>query len=114
VGGRPGTGGEIAFQYTPLSELRRRLAPASLPDLELSRKTKMFSASREYDTHIIALFRETGDFNYRSRWQEGVRRVEEVSHVRPRVGMRSRRVMHDGQVTVFASSYAFRPDRTST
>jgi len=104
-------GGEVAFQYTPLSELRRRLAPASLPSLELSRKTKMFSASREYDTHIIALFHATGDFNYRSRWQEGVRRVEEVSHVLPRVGMRSRRVMDDGQVTVFASSYAFRPDR---
>lgn len=104
-------GGEVAFQYTPLSELRRRLTPASLPNLELSRKTKMLSASREYATHIIALFHATGDFNYRSRWQEGVRRVEEVSHGLPRVGMRSRRVMDDGQVTVFASSYAFRPDK---
>lgn len=70
----------------------------------------MFSASRDYDTHIIALFHATGDFTYRSRWQEGVRRVEDVGHLLPRVGMRYRRVMDDGQVTLYASSYSFRPD----
>ena len=104
-------GGEVAFQYTPLGELRRDLAPGPPSDLELSRRTRMFSATRDYDTHIIALFHATGDFTYRSRWQEGVRRVEEVSHLLPRVGMRCRRVMDDGQVTLYASSYSFRPDR---
>jgi hypothetical protein len=103
--------GDIAFHYTPLSELRQTLAPAPLPDLGLSRQTRMFSVSREYDAHIIRLFHATGDFAYRSRWQEGVLRVEEVSHHLPRIGMQCRRVMEDGQVTFFASSYSFRPDR---
>jgi hypothetical protein len=71
----------------------------------------MFSLTREYDTHIIGLFHATGDCTYRTRWQEGVRSVEEISHYLPRVGTRCRRVMDDGQVTVYASSYSFRPDR---
>jgi hypothetical protein len=103
--------GDVPFQYAPLSELRRNLTPGPLRDLELSRRSRMFSASREYAAHIITLFHASGDFTYRDRWQEGVRSVEEVSHYLPRIGMQYRRVMEDGQVTVYASSYSFRPDR---
>jgi hypothetical protein len=103
--------GDVPFHYASLGELRRTLPSASLPDLGLPRTTKLFSAQRDYDTHIIALFHATGDFNYRSRWWEGVRRVEKVSHLLPRVGMRSLHVMDDGQTTVYASSYSFSPDR---
>ena len=103
--------GDVPFQYTPLSELRRNLTLRPLRDLELPSKTRMFTASRDYAAHIITLFHATGDFTHRSRWQEGVRRVEEVSHYLPRVGMQCRRVMEDGQVTVYASSYSFQPDR---
>jgi hypothetical protein len=35
----------------------------------------MLSVSKEYDTDIITLFHASGDFNYRSRWQEGVKAV---------------------------------------
>ena len=71
----------------------------------------MFSASREYAAHIITLFHATGDPGHRSRWQEGVRRVEGLSHHLPRVGMRSLRVMEGRSETVYASSCSFRPDR---
>lgn len=102
---------DVAFRYTPLSDLRADLSPAPIPDVDLSRMERAFSATREYDTHIIALFHATGDFTYRGRWQEGVERVEEVGHYLPRVGQRCRRVMEDGATNVYASSYAFRPDR---
>jgi hypothetical protein len=104
-------GGEVNYRYAPLSELRSKVAKGSLPDLEPKRKTKVLSASREYPTHMIAMAHAVGDFNYRSRWQEDVRRVEDVSAALPRVGMRCRHVMDDGAVTVFASGYSFDPER---
>ena len=103
--------GEVAFQYAPLGELRRNVEPKGLRAAELSGMTKVLSASREYGAHIITLFHATGDFSHRAHWQEGVRRVEEVSHYLPRVGMRCRRVMDDGQTTVYATAFSFRPDR---
>jgi hypothetical protein len=103
--------GSIAFHYAPLSELRQAVSPRPLLHAELAQKTKLLSASREYDAHIITMFHATGNFTYRSRWQEGVQSVEEVSHYLPRVGMRCRHVMEDGQSTVYATSYSFRPDR---
>lgn len=102
--------GEIAYHFTPLSALRSTVSPPP-PLALLPQQTKLFSLTRVYDTHIIALFHATGDFAYRPRWQEGVRSVEEVSHYLPRVGTRCRRVMDDGQISVYASSYSFRPDR---
>jgi Protein of unknown function (DUF2652) len=103
--------GEIPFRYTQLSELKKEI-PAELPlQLELSKKAKMFSLSNEYDCHIITLFHASGDFRYRTRWQEGVKHVEEVSHYLPRVGMRYRSVRDDGQSIMYASSCSFRPDK---
>ena len=77
----------------------------------LSEKVKMISISKEYDTDIITLFHLTGDFHYRSRWQEGVKSVEEVNHFLPRVGMRCRCVRDNGDVVIYASSYSFHPER---
>ena len=104
-------GGEVAFRYTPLSELKRAVPPPGLPDLAMRRASRVLSASREYDTHIIALFHATGDPDYRSQWQDGVQRVEHVGHVLPRVGMKSLFVRDDGTAAVYASSFSFHPDR---
>ncbi|MEO5675001.1 MAG: DUF2652 domain-containing protein [Chitinophagales bacterium] len=103
--------GEIAFHYTQLSQLRKDLAPEILPQLELSKKVRMFSLSRVFETDIITLFHATGDFNYRGRWQEGVKYVEEVNHFLPRIGMRCRCVMKNGQVRIYTSSYSYHQDR---
>jgi hypothetical protein len=67
--------------------------------------------SKEYNAEIIPLFHATGDFNYRSQWQEGVKAVEEVSHFLPRVGMRNRLILENGEVNIYASSYSFTPER---
>lgn len=103
--------GEIPFHYTQLSQLKNNLQPDASPQLELSGKVKMLSFSKEYATDIITLFHATGDYNFRARWQEGVRSVEELHHFLPRVGMRSRMVLEDGQVIVYASSYSYDPGK---
>lgn len=103
--------GEISFHYAQLSQLKDEIQPHAFPPLELSRKVKMISVSGEYETDIITLFHATGDFTFRSRWQEGVKSVEEINHFLPRVGMRSRVVYEDGQVGVYSSSYSYHDDR---
>lgn len=103
--------GEIPYHYTQLTPLKNQIKPEPYPQLELSRKVKMISVSKEFETDIITLFHATGDMNYRSRWQEGVKAVEEVSHFLPRVGMRCRCVMENGETIIYASSYSYHPER---
>jgi len=103
--------GEIAFHYTQLTRLKNELQAEPPQHLELASKAKVLSVSKEYDAEIIHLFHATGDFNYRSQWQEGVKAVEEVSHFLPRVGMRNRRILENGEVVSYASSYSFTPER---
>jgi hypothetical protein len=104
-------GGEVAFQYTALSQLKAAVSAEPLPQAELSRRVRMISASREYETDIITLFHATGDFQYRGRWREGVQRVEELDHLLPRVGMRCRCVLDKGEVVIYSNSYKFNSDR---
>jgi hypothetical protein len=104
-------GGDIRFHYTPLSQLRNQL-PAAKPSGEVVKdKAKTLSITHEFDTHIIQLFHAAGDFKYRSRWMDGVKKVEEVAHFLPRVGMKCRCIMEDGETTLLMNSYSFRPDR---
>jgi hypothetical protein len=103
--------GEISFYYTQLGQLKNEIPPEPPLQLELSKKTKMISVTKEYDKDIITLFHATGDFTFRSRWQEGVKKVEEVDHFLPRVGMKCRCIMENGEVTIYASSYSYRPER---
>jgi hypothetical protein len=104
-------GGKIAFHYTQLSNLKKELPPVPQLQLEMEHKIKVLSVSKEYDTNIIKLFHVTGDFNYRHRWQEGVQKVEEVTHFLPRVGTKCRRILDSGKIVTYSSSYTFHPDR---
>jgi len=103
--------GEVPFHYTFLSQLKNEIPPESLPRLELTKKTKVLSVSQEYETDIVTLFHACGDFNFRHRWMEGVIRVEELSHFLPRVGMKCRSIMEDGEVMGYSSSYHNEGDR---
>ncbi|MEO6722701.1 MAG: DUF2652 domain-containing protein [Ferruginibacter sp.] len=103
--------GEIPYHYTQLGELKNNITPKPFPQLELSKKIKMLTVSKEFETDIINLFHATGDFNYRNRWQEGVKTVEEVSHFLPRVGMRCRCVLDSGEEIIYASSYFYNSER---
>ena len=103
--------GEVPFHYTQLGRLKEELEPDPPPQVELSDKVKLLSISKDYDAEIIHLFHATGDFHYRSRWQEGVRSVEEVSHFLPRVGMRFKRIQDNGQTVIYSSHYHFTPEK---
>jgi len=103
--------GEIPFHYTQLGELKNEISPDSFPALEIPNKTKLFSISKEFETDYITLFHGVGDFNYRSRWREGVKAVKEVSHFLPRVGTRCSCEMENGETVVYASSYSYNPGR---
>jgi len=103
--------GEYPFQYAQLDKLKNDLSNYTLPFTDLSKKTKAFSVSREFETDIISLFHAAGDFNYRHRWKEGVKRVEEVHHYLPRVGMKCRYIMDDGEVLNYSTSYSYSDER---
>jgi hypothetical protein len=102
--------GQVPFRYTQLSNLKNEIQPDPFPDLGIDKKRKMISASAEYDADIITLFHATGDFNYRSKWQEGVKAIENVDHFLPRIGMKHRCVLENRSVMIYSSSYYFRPD----
>jgi len=103
--------GAIPFQYTQLSPLRQAIKPELPPMLQLNRKRKVVTVQRHFAMDIIPMFHLTGDFSWRSRWQPGVTRIEELSHYLPRIGMRYRSIGDDGGNTTYASSYSFDPDR---
>ncbi|WP_153798818.1 DUF2652 domain-containing protein [Foetidibacter luteolus] len=103
--------GEIPFQYTQLGQLKKEIPREPPFPPETLGKTKTLSFSREYNTDIITLFHATGDFNYRHRWQHGVKSVEEVGHFLPRVGMRCRCVLEDGEMMIRAGSYSYRDEQ---
>ena len=77
----------------------------------LSQNIKIASSSKEYDTDIITLFHGSGDFNYRSRWWEGIKKVEEIDPHLPRVGMRCRYITENGETVIYSSSYHFQPQK---
>lgn len=103
--------GDIPFHYTQLTPLKNEIPPEEVPQVDLSKKVKALSFTREYDTDIVTLFHAAGDFNYRHQWMDGVKAVEEVGHFLPRIGMRCRCVMENGQSTIYASSYTYHPDK---
>ena len=44
--------GAVSFHYTLLSQLKNEISPEPLRQLELSKKVKMISVSKEYETDI--------------------------------------------------------------
>lgn len=103
--------GAIPYHYAQLGALKNEIQPDPSPRLGLNKKVKVISVSREYDSDIISLFHATGDFNYRPRWQEGVKAVEDVDHFLPRVGMSHRCVLEHRSVMLYSSSYYYSPEK---
>ena len=104
--------GEMPFHYTQLSLLKKEIKPLTSHQWEIPNRTKVFSVSKEYETDIITLFHAAGDFNFRAQWQEGIKRIEEIDHFLPRVGMKCRCIMENGgDVVIYSSSYFYSSDR---
>jgi hypothetical protein len=103
--------GLIPFFYAQLSPLKNEIMLEPAPAVDLSNKAKIFSITKEYETDIITLFHATGDLNYRSYWLEGVKKVEEINHILPRVGMQCRCILENGEVSIYSSSYSYNDEK---
>ena len=103
--------GEIAFQYAQLSQLKKGIRPESAMRLEPDHMSKMFSIQREYPTDIITLFHASGDFQYRHRWVEGVKAVEELTHYLPRIGMKCRFVSDNGSTIIYSNDFHYNDNK---
>lgn len=101
--------GTVSYHYTPLGGLKSGLAAEPFEETPLTDKVKVLSVSKEYMTDLITLFHATGEFELRPRWREGVIEAEEVEHFLPRVGMRCRCVMENGEAYFFSNSYRHGP-----
>jgi len=101
--------GEIPFHYTQLTQLKNELPPETQPQFEIPSKVKMLSLSREYDADIKKLFFAAARFDFRNRWQEGVKQIEEIDHHLPGVGTRHRCILENGQVMMVSSSFLYDP-----
>jgi hypothetical protein len=102
--------GEIPFHYTQLSQLKNELPAETPPALEIAKKVKMITVSREYDVDIKTLFYSAGHFELRPQWQEGVKAIDEVDHLLPGVGTRHRCVLDKEEVFMISSSFLYDPD----
>src|SRR5687768_679065 len=105
--------GEINYQYAPLTELKSKVHLEEELNEGNREYVKLLSGSREYDTDIITLFRAAGMFEYRHRWQEGVVKVEELTHYLPRVGMKCRYIRDSGEEIIYSNNFSFSPERIS-
>lgn len=103
--------GEISFHYTQLNQLRNNIPPDPLPQLEPSQKVKVISVSKEYDTDIKSLFYTSVHFEFRNRWLEGVKAIDEVDHFLPGVGTRHRCILENGQIIMYTSSFSYNPEK---
>lgn len=103
--------GEIVFQYTQLTPLKNEIKPEPPLNLELRKKKKMISVSKEYGVDINTLFYAAGHFEFRNQWQEGVKAIDEVSHFLPRVGTKHRCVLENGHAFIYTSHFDYTPER---
>src|SRR5688572_24049871 len=103
--------GLIPYHFTQLSGLKYEIEPEPLRQIELPQKVKVISVSKEYDTDIKKLFYTALHFEFRHRWQEGVKGIDEVSHLLPGVGTRHRCILEKGQLIMYTSSFSYNPEK---
>ena len=103
--------GSVAFHYTQLGQLKNEIPPEPETRNALSGKTKLLSASKEYDVDIKTLCFTVVHFEFRHLWQEGLKAVDEVAHFLPGVGSRHRHLLENGQeVFMYTSSFSYNPE----
>ena len=102
--------GQIPFHFTQLGELKSRIEPEPPSQLELSKKIKVISVSREYDFGVKHLFYTALHFEFRHLWQEGVKGIDQVDHLIPGIGTKHRCILEKGFVIMYSSTFSYNPD----
>jgi hypothetical protein len=99
--------GEVRFHYTPLTPLKNKIKATPPPRDTLAQSKKMISVNANFNCDLISLFHATGDFRNRSKWFDGVKKVEVLSHSLPRIGMKGRKYTASGESVFYSSSYSY-------
>jgi len=102
--------GKIPFHYAQLSKLKDEIPPESPPSLELPKRIKCLSVSREFDVHVKKLFFTTVHFEFRNQWLEGVKKIDGVDHFIPGIGSKHRCVLENEEVFLITSSFSYDPE----
>ncbi len=99
--------GEVTFHYAQLSPLKDtiKIEPLHKPDLGAFKK--ILSITGDFEVDIIILLHLTGSFEHKDKWVEGVKSVEVFEKTLPRIGMRARFLMDEGEEIIYSSSYSF-------
>lgn len=103
--------GEVPFQYTYLSPLKNEIPPQPDLQLEIPSKVKMITVTEDIDAEINTLFFTVVNFDFRGKWQEGVLKADQVSHVLPQVGTKHRCLLEKGQIVAYTSNYSYSPEK---
>lgn len=104
--------GEIPFHFAQLGRLKKDIVPEPLTRLELPDAVRVASVWREFDAGVKQLFYTAGHIEFRHRWQDNVKAMEEVDHFLPGIGTRYRQVHPDGTATLlYTSRLDYDPER---
>ena len=104
--------GEVPFQYTYLSPLKSEIPPEPAPQLEMQDKVKVLSIVKDFDVEINTLFFTAVNFDFRPKWQIGLKKTDHVSHILPQVGTKHRCVLDKGkEMILYTSQYSYSPEK---
>jgi hypothetical protein len=110
TGSKATESGEIPFSFTQLGQLKDDIPKPSV-ELELSKKIKVLSISRDYDVTIKTLCYTVVHFEFRHLWHGRIKLIDEVEHFLPGVGSRHRHVLDDGKAEMmYISSFIYDPE----
>lgn len=102
--------GEIPFHYTQLGPLKNEI-PRQYFQMDVSKKIKMLSVSKNYDIDIKTLCYTVVHFEFRHRWYAGIKTIDEVEHFLPGIGSRHRHVLDNGKIEMmYISSFVYDPE----
>lgn len=98
--------GEVGYHYSLLSQLKDNVQADPLSQLDLgNRKFKVLSQSKIIDAPLLTVLSIVGDFSLRSKWMEGVKSVDQVSHPINHVGVMHRSVEDDRTINFYSSAF---------
>lgn len=98
--------GKLSFHYSMLSRLKENVEADPIPVHSLEGdKIKVATASKTVDADQISVFSIMGNYSLRSKWQQGVKSVDEISHPIYHVGVRYRCVTDKGSKIIYGSSF---------
>ena len=98
--------GDVGFHYSLLSQLKENVQSDPISQLDLGDKRfKVLTQSKIFDAPLLTVLSIVGDFSLRSKWMEGVRSVDQVSHPINHVGVKHRSVEDNRTIYLYSSSF---------